>query len=347
MHWLLGLTHSALCRSLVVGIGSNPPLRVANEAASCPAAPATCDYVSPHLQPCQRWWPAAGSAVHRHAGCGAGQGAGCTWCSCACLHQQGLTRSLPQTTAYLTSAPNPNVLYGALPAGANNTDNYVDVRTNANSQVQLDFTAGVAGVLAGLEEAPGSWEQCLQVRPLLAPAAAALTRCRLRALCMLHVRVRCACLGVVAYVLLACASQAGESSQQLTLHRLCRAMGYSARTRQSAQARARWSRSEACQATGWRTAFRQLYERQWESFIFRPPATALLPPALLVEVDGASLVFAAARKGMTRLKLKAWALPSHPRNDCSAELWGQQRMQRAVAQPLLGWPALNQGPCNV
>ena len=78
---------------------------------------------------------------------------------------RGLTQSVLQTSAYLTSAPNPNVLYGALPAGANNTDNYVDIRTNSNSQVQLDFTAGIAGVMAGLQEAPGSWEQCLQVCP--------------------------------------------------------------------------------------------------------------------------------------------------------------------------------------
>ena len=70
-----------------------------------------------------------------------------------------------QTTAFLTSAPNPNVLYGALPAGANSSDAYVDVRSNANSQVQLDYGPGLAGALAGLQEAPGSWEQCLQVRP--------------------------------------------------------------------------------------------------------------------------------------------------------------------------------------
>ena len=157
------------CRSLLVGFGDMPPLRVANEAASCPAAPATCDYVScpaaQLLASCSRFPAGAEQVISCPAECQRiPQRCVSLLLLCICTLSADKLPPVLQTTAYLTSAPNPNVLYGALPAGSNSSDSYVDVRSNANSQVQLDYNAGVAGVMAGLQEAPGSWEQCLQVR---------------------------------------------------------------------------------------------------------------------------------------------------------------------------------------
>ena len=66
-----------------------------------------------------------------------------------------------------SSDPNPHVLYGALPEGPGHSDNYQDIRSSNSSRVQLDYNAGFQGALAGLAEAPGSWEQCLQGYGLL------------------------------------------------------------------------------------------------------------------------------------------------------------------------------------
>ena len=47
-----------------------------------------------------------------------------------------------------------------------------DIRSLNQTRVQLEYNAGFQGAMAGLVEAPGSWEVCLQVRaPLSFPVA--------------------------------------------------------------------------------------------------------------------------------------------------------------------------------
>ena len=41
-----------------------------------------------------------------------------------------------------------------------------DIRSLNQTRVQLEFNAGFQGACAGLVQAPGSWEVCLQVREL-------------------------------------------------------------------------------------------------------------------------------------------------------------------------------------
>lgn len=72
-----------------------------------------------------------------------------------------------QVNNELSPNPNPQTLYGALVEGSGYSDGYQDVRSLNNSRVQIDYNAGFQSALAGLTEAPGSWEQCLQVRGLL------------------------------------------------------------------------------------------------------------------------------------------------------------------------------------
>ena len=64
----------------------------------------------------------------------------------------------------LSPNPNPNVLYGALVEGSGFSDGFQDQRNVNATQVQLEYNAGFQSLLAGLAEAPGSWEQCLQVQ---------------------------------------------------------------------------------------------------------------------------------------------------------------------------------------
>lgn len=66
----------------------------------------------------------------------------------------------------LNPLANPQVLYGALVEGgilyAQATDSYTDVRSANNSRTMIEYNAGFAGLAAGLQQAPGTWEQCLQ-----------------------------------------------------------------------------------------------------------------------------------------------------------------------------------------
>lgn len=59
--------------------------------------------------------------------------------------------------------PNYHILYGALVEGPGFSDFFADQRSDNSSRVVIDNNAGFQSALAGLEEAPGSWEQCLQV----------------------------------------------------------------------------------------------------------------------------------------------------------------------------------------
>lgn len=67
-----------------------------------------------------------------------------------------------QTNGLLAGTPNPHVLSGAIPQFATFSDTYTDLRTDNTSRVDLGNNAAVAGVCAGLTNAPGTWEQCLQ-----------------------------------------------------------------------------------------------------------------------------------------------------------------------------------------
>jgi endoglucanase len=60
------------------------------------------------------------------------------------------------------SHANPHTLYGALVEQSNFTDVYSDIRTANASRIAIDYNAGFSGVLAGLNEAPGTWDECLQ-----------------------------------------------------------------------------------------------------------------------------------------------------------------------------------------
>ena len=66
----------------------------------------------------------------------------------------------------LNPLANPQVLYGALVEGgilySQATDIYSDVRSANNSRTMIEYNAGFAGLAAGLQQAPGTWEQCLQ-----------------------------------------------------------------------------------------------------------------------------------------------------------------------------------------
>ncbi|KAK9842280.1 hypothetical protein WJX81_004432 [Elliptochloris bilobata] len=62
----------------------------------------------------------------------------------------------------LNPQPNPNVLSGALVEGALFSDVFQDVRILNSTNVEIEFNAGFQGVLAGLSQASGTWEQCLQ-----------------------------------------------------------------------------------------------------------------------------------------------------------------------------------------
>ena len=64
--------------------------------------------------------------------------------------------------ALFTANTNPHILYGALVEQSNFTDVYTDLRTSNASRVALEYNAGFTGALAGLNQAPGTWDECLQ-----------------------------------------------------------------------------------------------------------------------------------------------------------------------------------------
>lgn len=67
-----------------------------------------------------------------------------------------------QANALLVGTANPHVLTGALPRFSAFSDSYLDVRTNNDSRVDIGNNAAITGTCAGLVDAPGTWEQCLQ-----------------------------------------------------------------------------------------------------------------------------------------------------------------------------------------
>lgn len=59
-------------------------------------------------------------------------------------------------------SPNPNIMYGAVPWFNEYEDDFMDVRDSNSSKVDIVNNAAFAGTCAGLVNAPGTWDQCLQ-----------------------------------------------------------------------------------------------------------------------------------------------------------------------------------------
>lgn len=72
------------------------------------------------------------------------------------------TSTCTQANALLVSTPNPHTLEGATPQFATFSDSYEDVRTSNDSRVDIGTNVAITGTAAGLIDAPGTWEQCLQ-----------------------------------------------------------------------------------------------------------------------------------------------------------------------------------------
>lgn len=72
------------------------------------------------------------------------------------------TTSCDQANGLLAGTANPHVLTGAIPRFNAFSDSYQDLRTDNSSRVDLGNNVAIAGVCAGLTNAPGTWEQCLQ-----------------------------------------------------------------------------------------------------------------------------------------------------------------------------------------
>ena len=62
----------------------------------------------------------------------------------------------------LIDTPNPHLLLGAVPQFSKYSDDFPDVRNDNTSRVDIVNNAAFAGTVAGLVDAPGTWEQCLQ-----------------------------------------------------------------------------------------------------------------------------------------------------------------------------------------
>lgn len=77
--------------------------------------------------------------------------------SCVCL----------QANSLLSGNSNPHVLTGALVEFAAFSDSLNDDRASNDTRVSIENNAGATSALAGLNQATGSWDQCLQVRSLL------------------------------------------------------------------------------------------------------------------------------------------------------------------------------------
>jgi hypothetical protein len=68
-----------------------------------------------------------------------------------------------QANGLLSSSGNPHTLTGALMEFPSFSDTLSDVRTSNDTRVTIDNNAAAISALAGLNEASGSWDQCLQV----------------------------------------------------------------------------------------------------------------------------------------------------------------------------------------
>lgn len=63
----------------------------------------------------------------------------------------------------MSTEGNPHALTGALVEFPSFSDTLEDVRTSNDTRVTIDNNAAAISALAGLNEASGSWDQCLQV----------------------------------------------------------------------------------------------------------------------------------------------------------------------------------------
>ena len=72
------------------------------------------------------------------------------------------TNDCDQANALLVATANPHILSGAVPQFADFSDSYLDVRTENASRVDIGNNVAITGTCAGLTNAPGTWEQCLQ-----------------------------------------------------------------------------------------------------------------------------------------------------------------------------------------
>lgn len=68
-----------------------------------------------------------------------------------------------QANGLLSSSGNPHTLTGALVEFPGFSDTLSDLRTSNDTRVTIDNNAAAISALAGLNEASGSWDQCLQV----------------------------------------------------------------------------------------------------------------------------------------------------------------------------------------
>ena len=68
-----------------------------------------------------------------------------------------------QANGLLSNSGNPHTLTGALVEFPSFSDTLSDVRTSNDTRVTIDNNAAAISALAGLNEASGSWDQCLQV----------------------------------------------------------------------------------------------------------------------------------------------------------------------------------------
>ena len=68
-----------------------------------------------------------------------------------------------QANGLLSRDGNPHTLTGALVEFPSFSDTLQDVRTSNDTRATIDNNAAAISALAGLNEASGSWDQCLQV----------------------------------------------------------------------------------------------------------------------------------------------------------------------------------------
>lgn len=64
--------------------------------------------------------------------------------------------------ALFSKQPNPRTLTGAVVEFPSFEDRLEDMRTSNDTRVSIENNAGISASLAGLNEASGTWDQCLQ-----------------------------------------------------------------------------------------------------------------------------------------------------------------------------------------
>ncbi len=64
--------------------------------------------------------------------------------------------------ALFSTRPNPHTLTGAIVEFPSFEDKLEDIRTSNDTRVSIENNAGITSALAGLTQATGTWDQCLQ-----------------------------------------------------------------------------------------------------------------------------------------------------------------------------------------